>query len=668
MIYGLWMGSPAVSALPTVVVVDDAAEVRLLVRTHLSLSGLFEVVAEGANGREAVDLAGRHQPTLLVLDVSMPLMDGLEALPLIRSVAPDTQVVLYTGFDESGLADRARELGAAALIEKSMMVDELPAQLAAVIGHSTSTAHAAPADDADSTAEPQHASTNVLTEHLERFREVFEEAAIGMATMTLAGRIVRANKALAELVGVQAHALVGQQYADIAADDDRSGVVDALQRAQAGSGEVVRAEHRVTGSGSPRWLLTTVAPVKDSQGRPLYLFLQSQDVTAQRSAEEELRQSEVRFRLLVEAVQDYAIFMLDTEGRVLSWNLGAQRIKGYTADEIIGQHFRTFYPEHMQAIRHPERELELALRDGHYEEEGWRIRKDGSRFWANVLITTVRDGSGRHIGFAKVTRNTEERRQMLLDLEAAAQALAATNRDLEAANARLAQDAADQAQFLAVTAHELRTPVSVLSGSANLLVEHWDRMEPQDRDDLLQSINSSGKRLQRLLRDLLTASRLESKSLEFHTHPVEVAPLLEAAIAAARAASPGVDIVLDVEPDLLLIAEQDRVAQAVDNLLGNAIRHGAPPVTVTARRHGERVEISISDAGAGIPEHVRDRLFQRFVTGSPSGGTGLGLFIVRELARGQGGDAWYAPADDAGTARFVLSLPAGSHGSASSVQ
>lgn len=257
---------------------------------------------------------------------------------------------------------------------------------------------------------------------------------------------------------------------------------------------------------------------------------------------------------------------------------------------------------------------------------------------------------------------------MLLDLEAAAQALAATNHDLEAANARLAQDAADQAQFLAVTAHELRTPISVLSGSANLLVDHWDRMDPRDREDLLQSINSSGKRLQRLLRDLLTASRLEAKSLEFHTHLVEVMPLLEAAIASARAASPGVEIVLDAEPGLVLIAEQDRVAQAVDNLLGNAIRHGAPPVTVTARRHGERVEISISDAGAGIPEHIRDRLFQRFATGSPSGGTGLGLFIVRELARGLGGDAWFLPADDLGPARFVLSLPAGSQSSAAAVQ
>lgn len=252
---------------------------------------------------------------------------------------------------------------------------------------------------------------------------------------------------------------------------------------------------------------------------------------------------------------------------------------------------------------------------------------------------------------------------MLLDLETAAQALAATNRELEGANARLAQDAADQAQFLAVTAHELRTPVSVLSGSANLLVEHWDRMEADDRNDLLQSIRSSGKRLQRLLRDLLTASRLESKTLEFHPQHVETAPLLEAAITAARASTSDAELILDVPAGLFLVAEPDRVAQALDNLLTNAIRHGAPPVTVGARANGDRIEISVSDAGTGISEQARARLFQRFATGSASGGTGLGLFIVRELARAQGGDAWYRPADDAGPARFVLSLPAATKGS-----
>jgi hypothetical protein len=649
------VSSPTDERAPTVVLVDDAADVRLLVRMHLAHAGRFDVVAEGSDGLEAIDLAREHQPTLLVLDVSMPRMDGLEALPRIREVAPQTKVVMYTGFEEQGLARRAQELGASALIEKSMAVEGLSEQLWSVAHSDTTAEPPAPTPAPPDTA--AGSARNVLDEHRERFREVFDEAAIGMATMTLAGHIVRANRALAALVGRDMSELVGTAYADLAFEADAPAAAEAVRAAQQGEGAVVRFEHRVAGGDESRWLLATAAPVRDTRRRPLYLFLQSQDVTAQRHAEEELRQSEVRFRLLVEAVEDYAIFMLDRTGHVLSWNSGAQRIKGYSADDIIGQHFRVFYPEHLQTSKHPEHELEIALRVGHYEEEGWRIRKDGTRFWANVLITTVRDRAGEHIGFAKVTRNVEERRQMLLDLEGAAHALAATNRELESANARLAQDAADRAQFLAVTAHELRSPVGVLSGSANLLVEHWDELESAERTDLFHSITLSSRRLQRLLRDLLTASRLESNSLELHGERVEVAALLDRTIRAAQALTPGAEILLDVPPGLAVHAEPERLAQVVDNLLLNGLRHGTPPVQVSARTVGDRVEITVADAGSGVPEGVRPRLFQRFATGSPTGGTGLGLFIVRELARALGGDAFYYPPEGSAPTRFVLSLP-----------
>src|SRR5204863_348585 len=157
--------------------------------------------------------------------------------------------------------------------------------------------------------------------------------------------------------------------------------------------------------------------------RPLYVFLQVQDVTEQRETTEELQKSEERFRLIVDAVEDYVIFLLDTEGRIASWNAGAERAKGYTAEEIIGQHFRVFYPSEVAERRHPEHELEIALREGHYAEEGWRLRRDGSRFWANVVITAVRDPAGEHVGFAKVTRDTSERRRLEDEREDAVDAL-----------------------------------------------------------------------------------------------------------------------------------------------------------------------------------------------------------------------------------------------------
>jgi len=464
---------------------------------------------------------------------------------------------------------------------------------------------------------------------------------------------------LADIVGRPMAELVGLPYTALAGPRELDELTTQLDLAQSGTVRFVQLEHAIRTPAGPRRLLATIAPVKDARGRPLYLFLQAQDVTAQRQAEEELRQSEERFRLLVETVQDYAIFMLDPNGHVISWNAGAERIKGYRASDIIGRHFRTFYPPEVQQSGHPEHELELALRDGHYEEEGWRIRKDGSRFWASVVITAVHNRDGVHIGFAKVTRDMDERRQMLIELEDAAAALATANAGLEAANSQLAQEAADQAQFLAVTAHELRSPVSVLSGSASLLADHWADLTEQERSDLFESVRMGAGRLQRLLNDLLTASRLESKRIRPSLQRVDLAAVLTQSVAALKAATAEAAVELDCPPGLAVLGEADRLAQAFDNLLANAVRHGRPPVSVSAVRVEDRVEIAVRDAGPGVEPSVRDRLFQRFATGGTRGGTGLGLFIVRELARAYGGDARYEP-EPAPSGRFVLSLLAAS--------
>jgi PAS domain S-box-containing protein len=651
----------------TAVVVDDAVEVRTLVRHQLARSGLFELLGEGSTGRDAIDLVARHRPALLLLDVSMPDLDGLEALPHVRAASPDTVVVMYTGFAESGLSGQAQALGATALIEKSASVGDLPAQLHAIVAAArngdgaaahAAAGHAEPPSPtgAGRPAESGEPSAAVLDEHLERFREVFEQAAIGMATLTRTGTIVRANRALAALVGRPIDDLVGRPYAGLAPAVDRAQVAAELTAVERGERDVVRFEHAVDGAVDARWLLATVAPVKDARGGPLYLFMQVQDVTSQRRAEEDLRQSEERFRLLVETVQDYAIFMLDPIGHVVSWNAGAERINGYRADEIIGRHFRTFYPGEARAIEHPEHELALALRDGHYEEEGWRLRKDGSRFWASVVITAVHNQAGVHVGFAKVTRDMSERRRLVLELEATADALASANSELEAANARLAREAAEQTQFMAVAAHELRTPVGVMSGSASLLAEHWAEMTPDERGEIFESVRLAAGRLQRLLSDLLAASRLELRRGGPVLQVADLGAVLEATIAASRATNPTAAVNLSGDVSgVRVVGEADRLGQLFDNLIANSIRHGQPPVDVRAEALGDRVQVTVSDAGHGVDEAVRERLFQRFASGGRRGGTGLGLFIVRELARAYGGDAWYAPEPD-GSGRFVVSL------------
>ena len=626
----------------TVVVVDDAADVRSLVRMRLRLSGRFDVVADGGTGVEAVALAAQHQPDVVLLDVSMPRMDGLEALPRIKTVSPATKVVMYTGFDQRGLATRALDLGATGFLEKSVPVDQLADRI-----HELVTTEVAPHDDmppvpAESGSEPSEAdSGEVLSQHLERFREVFEDAAIGMGTMTLAGHIVRANRALARLLGRDVDSLTGTAYVDIAHDLEPERFAATLDQLCSSPTSVVELEHRLEVGGVVSVARATLAPVVDADGRALYVVLQMQDVTAQRAAEEQLRQSEERFRLLVEAVQDYAIFMLDPGGHVASWNAGAQRSKGYTAQEIIGRHFRTFYPQDKQDAKHPEWELGMAVRHGHYEEEGWRIRKDGSRFWASVLITAIRNESGELVGFTKVTRDMTERRAML--------------QRLESANARLQAAAAEQAQFLAVTAHELRTPIRVVTGCAETLAKHWADMTEDERIEMFDAMDVGAGRLRRLIDDLLMASRLEAGAVEIQLAPVELATLLATAVASSRSTRPDADILVECPAGVTVLADADRLAQIVDNLVSNALRHGRPPVRICVTTSGDVVELSISDAGDGVPADMRDRLFERFATGETQRGTGLGLFIVRELAQAQEGDARYEDGPD-GSNRFVVTL------------
>ncbi|HYD08555.1 MAG TPA: PAS domain S-box protein, partial [Acidimicrobiales bacterium] len=390
-----------------VVVVDDAPEVRAVLTSELRVASGFDIVGQGANGNEAIDLVSRLAPDLVLLDVSMPDMDGLDALVAIRVASPSTKVVMFSGFAGSELAERARSLGAAAFLQKDLPTEQLPDRLRAIAGVTTPTQAPTPAPPPPApTTAP---ASEVMSGQVERFRDMFDQATIGMATLTLGGKIVRSNPALLRLAGVSAEHLTGRPYVDIASSASAQAVEASIADVVAGRRDVSDLEHRLGIPYGERWVLSTIAAVRDSSGRPLYLFLQVQDVTARHEAQEALGISEAQFRLLVEGVAEYAIFMLDPFGHIASWNAGAQRIKGWTAKEVIGRHFRLFYTQADRDRRHPEHELEIATAEGRYEEEGVRVRKDGTTFWASVVITALHGPSGDLVGFAKVTRDITER-------------------------------------------------------------------------------------------------------------------------------------------------------------------------------------------------------------------------------------------------------------------
>jgi PAS domain S-box-containing protein len=644
---GSAVGGGAGDLRPSVVLVDDSREVRVLVRRLLESVG-FAVVGEGADGDEAIVLAHRHEPDLLLLDTSMPQVDGIEALPAILALSPSTRVVMFTGFEEPGLADRARELGAADFVEKSILLEDLPARLMAALEPApepvgptlppVSHVGVAPppiARDLDAFVQEQA----VLTEHVQQFSDLFDRAEIGMATLTSSGTIVRANRALAGLMGCTPADLVGVDYGRLSVgggDDLDHRLEDIITFGE----DLTSFEHRLpapAGEEPTRVARVTLAPIRDLQHQVLYVFAQVHDVTTQRVMESELRRSEEMFRRLVSAVGEYAIYMLDVDGTVASWNAGAARIKGYTAHEIVGRPFELFYPSEDRQTELPRRNLDVALREGSYSEEGWRVRKDGSRFWASVVISPVYDDDGRHVGFAKVTRDRTDQRQ-----------------HEDERRTFLEQ----RIHLLAVTAHELRTPTAVIDGAAGILRADRSELSETERDELLDSIHGSADRLRRLAADLDTASRVFGGVLELHPESLSLAAVLNGA--RRRGMVSGFDGPIDVEasPEARVRADPVRLGQAIDNLVDNAARHGRAPILIRGAVDGRHVSIRVSDHGPGVPAELEPHLFERFAIAGPSGATGLGLHLVREIADGHGGQVTYVPPTGAELPAFEIRLPA----------
>jgi PAS domain S-box-containing protein len=340
------------------------------------------------------------------------------------------------------------------------------------------------------------------------------------------------------------------------------------------------------------------------------------------------------FQLLVESVVDYAIFMLDASGIVTSWNLGAQRLKGYRADEIIGRHFSTFYPAEDAGAGRPERELELAAAQGRLEDECWRVRNDGSMFWANVILTAVRDDAGRLCGFAKVTRDlTEQQRAEEERVKLARTEAALRLRD----------------EFLSIASHELRTPLNALllhAAGLDFVIRSGasaDAGFPGRLLDQVASITKQGARLNALIERLLDVSRLATGRVAIKPEPMDLVEVVNEIVATYRpeAEQTGSEIRVSAPPAIRGFWDPLRVGQIVTNLLSNALKYGrGRPVDLTLETQGDRARVAVRDRGIGIPREQREHIFDRFDRGTAprdTAGLGLGLYIVDRLVRAHGG-------------------------------
>jgi PAS domain S-box-containing protein len=443
--------------------------------------------------------------------------------------------------------------------------------------------------------------------------------------------------------------IIGQHFSRFYTEEDRQTRLPHRALATAASeGRFEQEGWRVRKDGTRMWAHVIIEPIRDPSGTLVGFAKITRDISAQKAAREALRQSEERFRLLVQGVTDYAIFMLDPDGVVTNWNSGAARIKGYTEAEIVGQHFSRFYSEEDRAAGVPVRALETARREGRFDAEGWRVRKDGTRFWASVVIDAIRDDTGQLIGFAKVTRDITERQK--------------TQEALEQARASLFQAQKMEALggLSSGIAHDFNNILTVVLGNLDLL----RRAPEQRRERLINNAVQAVEQGRKLTQQLLAFGRR-------HLHQPEVLDLNRLILGMddmlKQSLRGDIQVVFDlteepwpveVDPAQLQIALINLAVNARDAMpRGGQFRIRTENVTIPGGELEQSVAIAVSDTGSGMPPEVVARAFEPFFTTKEVGkGTGLGLPQVYAFVQQSHGSVRITSEVGRGTT-FTISLP-----------
>ena len=514
------------------------------------------------------------------------------------------------------------------------------------------------------------AAEHALRDSERRFRLVVEAAPNAMVMIDHAGRIAMVNAQAERVFGYSRAELVGQPVEML--------VPERLRGDHPGLRKTFFAEPRPRPMGAGRELYALrkdggefpveigLNPIETDEGTMVLSAIV--DITERKAAELALSASERRYSVLIDGVTDYAIYMIDPGGIVTNWNRGAQRIKGYRSEEIVGRHFSCFYTDEDRAADVPRQSLEIAAREGRYESEAWRVRKDGSRFLADVVIDALREDDGRLIGFAKITRDVTERVRAARELEEARIGLVRSRAEeaLRRAQVELAHVARlnSLGELTASIAHEVNQPLAGLvnSGSACL---NWLRSRPPDIEKARRSVEriiQDGKRAGDIIhrvRALATKAGIQKAALDINAVINEVIALVQQELIGHE-----VSLRTELAPALpRVLADRVQLQQVITNLVMNGIEAMQPvtdrprELTIRSRREGEAREVlvTVADRGVGISAGQADRLFDAFFTTKP-GGMGMGLSICRSIIEAHGGRISVASGAGPG-ATFQFSLP-----------
>jgi hypothetical protein len=514
----------------------------------------------------------------------------------------------------------------------------------------------------------------------DRFRLLVESLVdYGIFMLDVRGFVSSWNTGAQRMEGYAAHEVIGRHFSIFYTPEEvANGKCERDLESATREGRFEEEGWRVRKDGSLFWASVVITPIRDESGTHIGFGKVTRDLTERMLAQADMKRSEERLRLLIAAVKDYAIFILDPTGHISTWNPGAERLKGYSPQEIIGRHFSTFYSEEDVRSGKCEMELEQAQRVGRFEDEGWRIRKDGTQFWANVIITPIYDPSGALLGFAKVTRDLSERKareaaKVELARAEEARRIAEENQGRALAiaeNLRRARDSAEEAarlkdDFLATVSHELRTPLNAILGWSRML--HAGTVRPEKVQHALDAIVRNATSQSQIIDDLLDMSRIIAGKLRLDVEIVDINEIAAAAIDVVRPSADikGIDIRFLADPEAGPIqADAGRLQQVLWNLLSNAVKFTPKGgrVDVTVRRLDSQLEIQVADTGQGIAPAFLPHVFDRFSQEESSnarraGGLGLGLAIVKHLVDLHAGSVTVRSDGEGRGTSFVIRLP-----------
>lgn len=487
-----------------------------------------------------------------------------------------------------------------------------------------------------------------LREKEERYRLMIEGVTeYGIFMLDTEGNIVTWNEGAKRITGYPSYEIIGKNFSVFyIAEDRQSHKPERELEIAIATGKYEEEGWRVRKDGKLFWSGVTITTLYNEDNQFVGFSKVTRDLTERKEEEEKLRQSEERFRELVQQVKDYGIFMLDEKGRIISWNEGAKRINGYEAEEIIGKYFSIFYTEEDKINGKPANELKIAQATGKYEEEGWRVRKNGMLFWTNVVITALFNRHGKLIGYSKVTRDLTERKESERALKESSDRYRLLADELKITNTELARTNKELEQFTSIVSHDLQEPLRTIKSFLVLIDKKLPQNSSPELRSYIQKATYAGNRMKELILNLLQYAQLSKDDISVEA--ISVTTLLGEALQNIKDRMDATGATITVENDIAYVyGHKVQLVQLLQNLLANALKFsqpGRPPrIHIKITRRESDILFSITDNGIGIASENKNKIFEifrRLHVENTYPGNGIGLSICKKIVDRHNGRIW----------------------------